>query len=56
MDKATTLYNAKVIRIVLSDPKQSQSAVSQSAPSPQKARLGKTAHRTVKKPVQTADR
>jgi hypothetical protein len=55
-DLAATLYNAKVIRVALMDPKQSQPTVSLStAPGP-KSHAGKSAHRTVKKTVQTASR
>jgi hypothetical protein len=56
VDKATALYGAKMIRIVLTDPKQTQSAAATPpAPSP-KPHAGKSAHRTAKKPVQTANR
>ena len=55
-DMAATLYGAKVIRVALMDPKPTQSvAVTPPAPSP-KSHFKKTAHRAVKKPVQTANR
>ena len=54
-DGAEILYNAKVIRVVLSGLKQSQSAAA-TAPANPKPHAGKTAHRIVKKPVQTANR
>jgi hypothetical protein len=55
-DMAATLYGAKVIRVALMDPKQTQSAAATPhAPSP-KPHAGKQARRTVKKPVQTANR
>jgi hypothetical protein len=55
-DEATMLYNAKVIRIVLVDPKQSQSVAAAPPVSGPKSHFKKTAHRVVKKPVQTAIR
>ena len=55
-DMAATLYGAKMIRVALMDPKPTQSvAVTPPAPSP-KSHFKKTAHRAVKKPVQTANR
>ena len=55
-DMAASLYGAKVIRVALMDPKPTQTvAVTPPAPSP-KSHFKKTAHRAVKKPVQTAIR
>ena len=54
-DMATTLYNAKVIRVALMDPKTQSAAAPPPAPSP-KPQAGKQAHRTVKKLVHTANR
>jgi hypothetical protein len=54
-DGAEIMYNAKVIRVALMDPKPTQSAAAPPAPGP-KPHPGKAAHRAVKKPVQTADR
>jgi hypothetical protein len=57
VDKATTLYNAKVIRVVLLDPKQTQPTASASIGPGKKQPSGKTAHRTGKNPpTQTASR
>ena len=56
-DGAEIMYNAKVIRVALMDPKRSQLAASTSPASAQTpSRPRKAAHRTVKKPVQTANR
>jgi hypothetical protein len=56
-DGAEIIYNAKVIRVALMDPKPSQSAASTSAPPPQApTRPRRTAHHVVKRPVQTANR
>jgi hypothetical protein len=55
-DMAASLYGAKVIRVALMDPKQTQSAVATPSASGPKLHAGKTAHRAVKKPVQTAIR
>ena len=55
-DAAEIMYNAKVIRLVLLDPKPSQPTVSVSLVPGKKTPSGKTAHRTVKKPIQTANR
>lgn len=55
-DMAGTMYNAKVIRVVLLDPRQSQPNASPTVGSGPRPRFAKTAHRTVKKPVQTANR
>jgi hypothetical protein len=54
VDKATALFNAKMIRIVLLDPKQTKPAAPATVGS--KPHGAKSAHRTVKKPVQTASR
>jgi hypothetical protein len=55
-DVAATLYNAKVIRIVLSDPKLGQPTASRAAASPQRARAKTSAHHPRPSPsaVQTA--
>jgi len=49
-DVAATLYGAKVIRVALMDPKQTQSAAATPA-SNLRARVGKQAHRIGKKPI-----
>jgi hypothetical protein len=55
VDKAMALYQAKMIRIVLVDPKPSQTTASTVAgPRSTPQRPKNSAHRTVKKPVQTA--
>jgi hypothetical protein len=51
-DMAAALYNAKVIRVALLDPKQTQSAQAQGSKSHGK----QASHRNAKKPVQTANR
>jgi len=56
-DEATTLYNAKIIRIVLADPKQTPAAAQTSGGSTRTpVRPRKSAHRAVKKPVRMASR
>ena len=56
-DMAATLYGAKVIRVALMDPKQTQSvAVAPPAPSPKPLHGGKSAAHRVGKKVQTASR
>ena len=56
-DVAATLYRAKVIQVALMDPKQSQSAATTAArPRSAPPRPKQAAHRTGKKPVQTANR
>ena len=57
-DVAATLYRAKVIQVALMDPKQTQLASSTSSGPGRgkKPASGKSAHRTGKKPVQTANR
>jgi hypothetical protein len=52
-DEAAALYNAKVIRIVLSDPKPTQTAVAPPTPG-SKQRGSKQAHRTGKAAVKVA--
>ena len=55
VDKAMALYQAKMIRIVLVDPMPSQTTTSTVAgPRSTPQRPKKSAHRTLKKPVQTA--
>ena len=55
-DMAATLYGAKVIRVALMDPKLTQSAAGDATRVRSEAARKKTAHRAVKKPVQTANR
>jgi hypothetical protein len=55
-DLAATMYNAKVIRVVLLDPKQSQVAVSRPTVPGRKLRVVASGHRFPKKPIQTAIR
>jgi hypothetical protein len=55
-DMAATLYGAKVIRVALMDPKLTQSAAPPTVGAGPKSHFKKTAHRAVKKPVQTAIR
>jgi hypothetical protein len=54
-DLAATMYNAKVIRVVLLDPKQSQVAVAPSGPT-RRQHVIATGHRFPKKLIQTATR
>jgi hypothetical protein len=57
VDKARALYGAKMIRIVLSDPKLVQSAAATPVKAPSTPpRPKKSAHRAVKQRVQTANR
>jgi hypothetical protein len=55
-DMTATLYGAKVIRVALMDPKLTQAAAATTLGSGPKSHFKKTAHRVVKKPVQTAIR
>ncbi len=55
-DMAASLYGAKVIRVALMDPKLTQSAAPPTVGAGPKSHFKKTAHRAVKKPVQTANR
>jgi hypothetical protein len=57
MDKARALYGAKMIRIVLSDPKQTPATATTALKSPATPlHPKKSAHRAVKQRVQTANR
>jgi hypothetical protein len=53
-DMAATLYGAKVIRVALMDPKQTQTAVATPMTGPK--HMGKQAHKTGRKPTQVAKR
>jgi hypothetical protein len=54
-DMAASLYGAKVIRVALMDPKQTQSVVAMPAAPRPKVHVGTAGHRTGRKPIQTAN-